>query len=205
LNYFKSFFKKNKIEVVISGLGLPTISEDVEFARFVKREFRRVKFVFKTGISYKQILEKVIVDSGAWLIIFGECDLTIGEYLSGKRKSGSVYFDRGKLVVSPVTLADRVMNLDDLPVSAREKTKFKLYKYGLLPGVVTTMQTSRGCPYPCGFYCPYPLVQGKAWRAMGNDRVIKELKSIINLGIRSVLFRDATLLWIIKELLNYAN
>lgn len=191
-NYFVQFIQRNNIKIVICGLALPTVSEDVSFAKNIISKFPDIRVVFKTGINYKQILEKVIVDSGVEMIIFGECDLTIGEYLEGKRHSASIYWENGKTVFKIITLEDRIKNLDDLPISDRRATKINLYKYTLLPGVATTMQTSRGCPYPCGFYCPYPLVQGKAWRAMSVERVLRELKAIEQLGIKYVLFRDAT-------------
>lgn len=192
LSYFVDLIKSKKIDIVISGLALPTVSEDTEFAKKLMENIPGLRVIFKTGINYKQILERVLKDSGAELIIFGECDLTIEEFLSGKRRTGCVYWKNNKVELVPMTVEDRIKDLDDLPLSAREETKIDRYRYVLLPGVVTTMQTSRGCPYPCGFYCPYPLVQGKTWRAMSNERVIKELRVISKLGIKSVLFRDAT-------------
>lgn len=190
--YFVDFIIKNKIEIVISGLALPTVSEDADFARKILERLPAVRYIFKTGINYKEILERVLRESGAERIIFGECDLTIEEYLSGKRNSASVYWNGKSIKLSPITLEDRVKNLDDLPISSRSLSPVLKYKYVLLPGVVTTVQTSRGCPYPCGFYCPYPLVQGKAWRSMSPRRVVEELKSVVKLGVKSVLFRDAT-------------
>jgi radical SAM superfamily enzyme YgiQ (UPF0313 family) len=192
VEYFIEFIVRNKIEIVISGLALPTVSEDANFSRKIRTRLPEVRYIFKTGINYREILERVLKDSGADRIIFGECDLTIEEYLKGIRNSASVYWEGGNIKLSPITLEDRIKNLDDLPISSRDLSPVHKYKYVLLPGVVTTVQTSRGCPYPCGFYCPYPLVQGKAWRAMSPARVVKELKSVVALGVKSILFRDAT-------------
>ncbi|MFZ2153314.1 MAG: radical SAM protein [Microgenomates group bacterium] len=190
--YFEKYMVTHKIDLVLCGMALPTLTEDTMFVRKLIDKYKNIRVIIKTGISYRQILEKALWDSGAERILFGECDLTIHEYVEKKRNTASIYLSRGKVVFEPITIEDRIKNLDDLPISARELTKSNLYKYVLLPGVVTTMQTSRGCPYPCGFYCPYPLVQGKAWRAMSNHRIILEIKNIVDLGIRSILFRDAT-------------
>ena len=55
------------------------------------------------------------------------------------------------------------------------------------------MQTSRGCPYPCSYYCPYPLVQGKSWRSRSPAHVVREIEDIArNYRIDKILFRDAT-------------
>src|SRR5207237_347256 len=67
------------------------------------------------------------------------------------------------------------------------------YVYPLLGAPVATLQTSRGCPYPCGYYCPYPLVEGKAWRAQSPERVLAEIRDVVERhGIRKIYFRDAT-------------
>jgi len=71
--------------------------------------------------------------------------------------------------------------------------KNSFYHYPLLGKNCTIMQTSRGCPFPCAYYCPYPLVQGREWRAMSPERVYKELADIVRKHkIDKVLFRDAT-------------
>jgi radical SAM superfamily enzyme YgiQ (UPF0313 family) len=190
--YFLDFIEENKINTVILGLSLPTLTEDIGFGKYLKNNLSGLRVVYKTGINYKQILEKVIRESGVEMVIFSECDLTIVDYLDGKRNSGSCVRNGFKIIFNPMSQLERVNNINDLPIPAREETKIDLYKYVLLPGVVTTMQTSRGCPYPCGIYCPYPLVQGNMWRSMSVARIIKELRVIYRMGITSILFRDAT-------------
>jgi radical SAM superfamily enzyme YgiQ (UPF0313 family) len=57
---------------------------------------------------------------------------------------------------------------------------------------VTLVQTSRGCPFSCYFYCPYPLVQGRKWRQRSPEHVFQELKEVVNkFSIHKVFFRDA--------------
>jgi radical SAM superfamily enzyme YgiQ (UPF0313 family) len=53
------------------------------------------------------------------------------------------------------------------------------------------MGASRGCPYSCGYYCPYPNVQGKKFRTRSVERVADEMAYLEKrFGARSVLFRD---------------
>jgi radical SAM superfamily enzyme YgiQ (UPF0313 family) len=185
------FINSNKITVVIGNLSLPTIDEDILFYKELKRRFESIKIFAKTGINYPKILTKIIRETKIEAIIFTECDLNIGDYIKETEASGSVLVKNNQVVIRPVskTVID---DLDRLPIPARDLTKIYLYKYTLLPGTVTTMQTSRGCPYPCGYYCPYPLVQGTRWRRMSTGRVLKEIKIIKKLGIDNILFRDAT-------------
>ncbi len=51
--------------------------------------------------------------------------------------------------------------------------------------------SSRGCPNPCGYYCPYPLTQGKRFRARALENVIDELVYLKQkYGAQAVVFRD---------------
>lgn len=191
-DYIKDVILTKKIEVVIGGLSLPTIDEDCTFYRKVKSIDQNIQVIIKTGINYKEILFRILKKSKANLIVFGETDLNIEDYILGKRYTASATIKKKVLKYYPLTAGDRVINLDELPISDRSLLNNQRYSYLLIPGKVTTMQTTRGCPYPCSFYCPYPLVQGKVWRSMSVNRVIKELKYIVSLGIKNVLFRDAT-------------
>lgn len=190
--FWEKIIARKKIEIIVANLALPTVDEEIEFVNRLTSRFPKLRVILKTGINYRQILERVMRETRVERIIFGECDLTIDQYLRKTRSSGSVSRVRGKIVYKPLTIKDRIANLDKIPIPDRTAGRVANYRYVLLPGKVTTMQTSRGCPYPCGFYCPYPLVQGKAWRAMTPPRIIDELRQIRKLGIKSVLFRDAT-------------
>lgn len=183
--------KKDKCNVLIGNLSLPTLTEDTEFYRLLKRKLKRTKVIVKTGINYSIILEKFTKKSKVDLVVFAECDLNIEEYIDGKELKGTARLVNKMVVITP---ADGLMvgEMNQLPIPARDLSRIDLYKYVLLPGVSTTMQTSRGCPYPCGYYCPYPLVQGTRWRAMSAPRIVEEMVSVEKLGIESILFRDAT-------------
>lgn len=191
IDYFNKLISVKSIEVVIGNLSLPTIDEDIEFFKSLKRKFGKIKIFIKTGINYPQILDNIIRVTKVNGIIFTECDLNIDKYITGEEKQGLVTYIKGKVKIFPVKDV-LIENLDSLPIPARELTKINLYKYLLLPGTVTTMQTSRGCPYPCSYYCPYPLVQGSKWRFMTANRVVDEMLVIKKMGINNILFRDAT-------------
>jgi radical SAM superfamily enzyme YgiQ (UPF0313 family) len=53
----------------------------------------------------------------------------------------------------------------------------------------TTMQTSRGCPWPCVF-CDIPIFNEGKWRARSADHVVKELVELENNGYGAVFFVD---------------
>lgn len=110
----------------------------------------------------------------------------IGEILSGTEVAGTARIVDGAVVRSP---GRTMASLDDLPHPARDLVDGIPYRFPKL-GTVATVQASRGCPYPCGYYCPYPLVQGRKWRARSAASVGAELEELNETGTTAVLFRD---------------
>jgi radical SAM superfamily enzyme YgiQ (UPF0313 family) len=53
----------------------------------------------------------------------------------------------------------------------------------------TTMQTSRGCPWPCVF-CDIPIFNEGKWRARTAQHVVEEFKYLQDLGYGAVAFVD---------------
>lgn len=178
-----------KPDVVIASVSLPSLKTDSAFLK----KLRKVcpgKIIAKTSITLKPILEEILRQSEADICLFGEADLEIGKIIKGRFKKGTAFLENGELKIYPPLLVE---NLNLLPLPARDLLKNKAYRYPLLGDNCTIMQTSRGCPFPCAYYCPYPLVQGKSWRPMSPTRVYKELVDIVQRHkIKNVLFRDAT-------------
>ena len=81
-------------------------------------------------------------------------------------------------------------NLDDIPFPARHLLPNHLYRYALWPGKkVTTMITSRGCPYHCTF-CDKSIF-GSRWHARSSRNVLDEMEEIVkDFGIRSIILYD---------------
>lgn len=79
-------------------------------------------------------------------------------------------------------------NLDVIP--SRELTDKRKYHSLLGCGMVTTIFTSRGCPYHC-IFC-YRKTMGKAFRARTPAQVIDEVKGIVESGVKEILFYDDT-------------
>jgi radical SAM superfamily enzyme YgiQ (UPF0313 family) len=52
-----------------------------------------------------------------------------------------------------------------------------------------TMQTSRGCPYPC-IYCDIPALSDGKWRCRSPEHVLEEMQQLSDEGYRSIYFTD---------------
>lgn len=82
-------------------------------------------------------------------------------------------------------------NLDGLPFPARHLVPYEKYSSLLAKrSPVTTILTSRGCPFQCSF-CARPHL-GKMFRAQSPGRVLDELEECVRMGIRDFLFYDDT-------------
>lgn len=53
----------------------------------------------------------------------------------------------------------------------------------------TTMQTSRGCPWPC-IFCDIPIFNEGKWRYRSAEHVVAELKHLQEKGYGAVAFVD---------------
>ena len=103
---------------------------------------------------------------------------------------GVVYLDEEGQVVSN-GFSPPIMDLDSIPFPDRTMTPFTKYSSLLAKRTpITTMFTSRGCPFKCAF-CNRPAV-GNRFRAMSAERVVEEMEECIKLGIHEFLIYDDT-------------
>ncbi|HZR84469.1 MAG TPA: glycosyltransferase [Candidatus Binatia bacterium] len=184
-------------DVVVATVSLPTLERDAAFLAELRRRLPGARVFAKTLLRDRALLRTLLERSGADLVVHGEADLSIVELVRGRHRSGCAWLDPAAAPGEPPSLGfdagEPVADVDALPIAARDLLPVDRYRYPLLGGPVATLQTSRGCPYPCGYYCPYPLVEGVKWRAQSAPRVLAELRSIVEgLGVRKVYFRDAT-------------
>ncbi len=100
----------------------------------------------------------------------------------------------GKLVHNPNRVLDRA--LDQWPFPDRESLPLDFVESMPLdvPAVLsmdrfTTMQTSRGCPWPCVF-CDIPIFNEGKWRSRSPEHVVREFEHLQQLGYGSVYFVD---------------
>ena len=102
---------------------------------------------------------------------------------------GIVFKDNQKVINTGPR--EPIQNLDSLPFPARHLTHYKKYSSILATRFpVTTMFTSRGCPYKC-LFCDRPHL-GKIFRARTAKNVVDEMEECRKMGIKEIFIYDDT-------------
>ena len=183
--------KDTKPDLIGIRTSTPTFEWDLKIANSLKHEVKS-KIIFfgpHVGIYANEVIAYSSIDG----IILGEPEFTFLEIAKkGFENAEGVWFKRDGVVIKNQGRGF-IEDLDSLPFPDWKMLPYKEYNLGkylrnIKPCV--TVLTSRGCPFDCG-YCPYPVSQGKKWRARSVANVINELEYLEKtLGIKSVLFRD---------------
>jgi radical SAM superfamily enzyme YgiQ (UPF0313 family) len=142
-------------------------------------------------------------------LVLGEGEVVFREVLDNidnlsglKNIPGLVFNENGKTVNTGIQPA--IKELDSLPFPARRLVPFEKYTSLLAKGdVVTTIFTSRGCPFKCSF-CDRPHL-GKAFRARSAGNVVDEIEECVHMGINEFLFYDDTFTVNKKRVLDICN
>ncbi|MBD3334921.1 MAG: radical SAM protein, partial [Candidatus Eisenbacteria bacterium] len=129
-------------------------------------------------------------------LVLGEGEIPFQELLDNiddpqrlSEITGLVFRSNGNMVNTGVRgLRD---NLDEIPFPARHLTPYERYSSLMAKrNPVTTMFTSRGCPYQC-IFCDRPHL-GKHFRARSAQNVVDEMEQCVEMGIREFLIYDDT-------------
>ena len=105
------------------------------------------------------------------------------------RVPGLVFMREGQVVDTGTPPLNT--HLDELPFPSRHLTPYQKYSSVLASrNPVTTMITSRGCPFKC-IFCDRPHL-GKRFRARSANNVVDEMQLCAEMGIRYFLIYDDT-------------
>lgn len=172
-----------------------TLIDVLKTAKLVKRISNNIKIVLGGPHVYIYPEETISLKEIDFLVL-GEGEITFAELMDNindveklKNINGLVFKYNGKIINTG--LREFITSLDEIPHPARHLVPYKKYSSLLAKRQpITTMITSRGCPYNCSF-CARPHL-GKRFRAHSPKNVIHEMQECINLGINEFLIYDDT-------------
>ncbi len=133
---------------------------------------------------------------GVDYVVMGEGEYVFSELVDNitqpdklRQVQGLVFYAQGELVNTGRTAM--IQDLDSLPFPARHLVPYQKYSSVIAKRTpITTMFTSRGCPFQCAF-CDRPHL-GKRFRARSPKNVVDEMEACTHLGIYEFLIYDDT-------------
>ncbi len=140
--------------------------------------------------DFERLLKKGIAD----YVILGEGEEALPKLLKSLSEGnpypeidGVAYKKGEKIEVRPPKF---VKNLDDLPFPDRDLLPLEKYKVKFDGKRVTSLVTSRGCPFNCEF-CSASQFMGLLWRKRSVANVLDEIEILYKkYGYRSLIFFD---------------
>lgn len=224
LNYnhnFKKRIKEANPDIVGITVMTPTLIDAVKTINLVKKTGKDLnkKITTVVGGPHPTIFpEETASLPNVDYVIIGEGEIPFFKLvnaLSKKKLSfnepveaklqgikGLVYQKKGKIFNNG--RGEFIENLDELPFP--DRTLLPIKKYNSILGgerIVTTMFTSRGCPFQCAF-CDRPHL-GKKFRARSAQNVVNEMEECLKLGIEEILVYDDTFTVDRKRVIDICN
>jgi radical SAM superfamily enzyme YgiQ (UPF0313 family) len=183
----------SRCDVLVGTISLPTLESDCAQIVEQRRGLGNVATYIYTPIRHEPICRAALQRSGARLLLHADSVPIFASIIEGHTQAGASWLDGDKLISGARVPEHR---LDDEPFPARDILPRDPYEFSPFAGTraptrpITTAQSSYGCPYPCGYYCPYPSTEGRKFRAYSAQHVVAELREIAALEVRGVVFRD---------------
>jgi len=113
--------------------------------------------------------------------------------IKGEPEAGVLEIIKSGVLPTGILAARPIENLDSLPFP--DWRQFPREKYSYSPALnkrpMLPMLASRGCPYSCFYYCPYPINFGRQYRVRSVASVIGEMEYLKkSYGVAAIDFRD---------------
>lgn len=189
-----SRFEWNRYDVVGISTDTGRYPESLKVARIAK-EARDIVVVM--GGYHATFMDRDVLNTGLVdYVIRGEGELPFLELLvclekkDDPSKVRGVSFGRGQSF-RRTDPAVPVENIDTLPYPARDLLHMHKYHSRQLEGrTLTTLVSSRGCPYACSF-CSSSIFSGRKWRPRSAKSVVNEMEQLVReYGFGALAFMD---------------
>lgn len=140
--------------------------------------------------------EETIRLPGVDFVILGEGEIAFTELIENMERKDRLREIKGLVFQANGEIVDTgargpIDDLDAMPFPARHLVPYQKYTSLLAKRTpITTMFTSRGCPYRCSF-CDRPNL-GKRFRGRSARSVVDEMEECVRMGINEFLVYDDT-------------
>ena len=183
-------------ELLIIYTTITSVKEDLHACKIAKEINPDIITVAKGGDTSICPEERLEMCEQLDIAIIGEPEITLLEIAQGhsfKDIKGICYRDNGKIVKTP--RRPFIEDVDSLPFPSRHLLDQSMYLRPDTGEVMTTIQSSRGCPAKC-IYCLSRVVAGADLRLRSPNNVVDELEHCVkDYNIRNFFFRADTFTW----------
>ncbi|NOY76881.1 MAG: radical SAM protein [Calditrichaeota bacterium] len=195
-----------KYELVGISSDTPRYPKSLQLARRAKAEGALVVMGgYHVTFQDREAINSGVVD----FVVRGEGEYVLRDLVNALEHTGDVSHVRGISYKADGTCvrnpsAPFIQDLDAIPLPRRDlfpKNKY-LSTYDNRP--MTTMVTSRGCPFDCAF-CSASRFGGLKWRTRSLDSILDEMALLIHQGYRSFLFVDDNFTLNPRRVLDFAG
>jgi radical SAM superfamily enzyme YgiQ (UPF0313 family) len=181
--------KDNPLYVGITCMTGSQIYYALEMARFVRRNNPDIKIVWG-GPHPTVMTEQTLQDENVDLVVKGEGEETCLELAKAIKKNKDVTKLKG-VNMNPSRKFLNMNKLPDMPwelIDVEEYISKSLYNEGTR--MLDIGETSRGCPFLCGFCCNSHMKKG-IWRPMTAEKTIKMIvNDVTKFNLDSIWIRD---------------
>ncbi len=210
LNELRNILRRGQPEIVGITCLTPFVSTILKVARIVKESINARVVV--GGAHATALPEEMLEEDCIDYIVLGEGEYTMLELtkhvLKGENRleeiKGIAYLNDGEF--HRTENREYIENLDELPFPARRLLPNNKYNATQYAGKrMTSVITSRGCPYNC-IFCDYRFLMGPKFRRRSPENVIGEIEECIaEYDTDYINFRDSTFTFDEKWITNFCE
>lgn len=165
------------------------IAHAVAMARFIRETAPDLPVVW--GGYLPSTLPEAVLRSGlADYVVVGEGEGPFHQLVDALESGGPVDGIPGVARLENQRLVfqenNAFINLDRLPELGLHLVDIRNYR-DFRKGIQWSLYTSRGCTHGCGF-CSVSRMNHNRWRGMGPDRVVREMRRLVEMGARDIAF-----------------
>ena len=183
-------------DIIVSVVNLPSLKADLDLLYEVRNALSGNVRIICIGSVCRVLFDEIIQHKGIDFVITGAPEVVIPIIIAcreGKEHTvdGIVFKRENETIVT--TGAKVPKNLDYLPRIPYHLLPMDRYEMALFgeQNKFATIVGSLGCPFDCGYYCPYPVGFGKHVRFRAVEEVVHEMSYLSkNYSVKDFVFRD---------------
>lgn len=197
MNYeeMKSEIRKRNPDIVGIQAMTFTLVDVILTAKIVKELDKSIPLILG-GPHVNIYPEETISNSEIDFLVLGEGEYVFPDLINAlsQRKDLSkirgIVYKRNKEIIN-TGKREFITNLDAVPFPAHHLVPYQKYHSVLAKRTpITTMMTSRGCPFKC-IFCTRPQL-GKIFRYRSAENVVDEMEQCARIGIKEIFLYDDT-------------